>query len=157
MLGVVASTEQGGAYEANDAFLDLIGHNRDDLAAGRISYQSITAPEWAADDRRALEQLRAAGELPTWAAADAKMAEIVASVHPRSALATPLLAGQRTLGGLIEDRHRDITEGLSLLAETLRSSALSSAEHMCASVAASLLGTGRRADDVCLLAAHLTG
>jgi len=57
VLGVVSSTEQG-AYEANDAFLDIIGYTHDDMAAGRISYLSITAPEWAARDRRALEQLR---------------------------------------------------------------------------------------------------
>jgi PAS domain S-box-containing protein len=60
VLGVVSSTEQG-TYEANEAFLDIIGYSRDDLAAGRISYQSITAPEWAARDRRALEQLRRSG------------------------------------------------------------------------------------------------
>jgi len=60
VLGVVSSTEQG-AYEANDAFLDLVGYSHDDLAAGLISYQSITAPQWAAHDRRALEQLRQAG------------------------------------------------------------------------------------------------
>lgn len=61
VLGVVTSTEQGGVHEANDAFLTMIGYSRDDLAAGRISYQSITAPEWAARDRRALEQLRTTG------------------------------------------------------------------------------------------------
>jgi PAS domain S-box-containing protein len=60
VLGVVTSTEQG-IYEANDAFLDMIGYNRADLAAGRISYRSITAPEWAGRDREAFEQLRAAG------------------------------------------------------------------------------------------------
>jgi PAS domain S-box-containing protein len=60
VLGVVSSTEQG-AYEANDAFLDMIGYSRDDLAAGRISYQSITAPQWAARDRYAFEQLRNGG------------------------------------------------------------------------------------------------
>ena len=60
VLGVVSSTEQG-AYEANDAFLDIIGYSHDDLAAGLVSYQSITAPQWAARDRRALEQLRQAG------------------------------------------------------------------------------------------------
>jgi PAS domain S-box-containing protein len=60
VLGVVTSTEQG-AYEANDAFLDLIGYSRDDLAAGRISYRSITAPQWAARDRQALEQMRRTG------------------------------------------------------------------------------------------------
>jgi PAS domain S-box-containing protein len=61
VLGVVSSTEHGGAYEANDAFLDLIGYSRDDLAAGRISYRSITAPQWAGRDRNALEQMRRTG------------------------------------------------------------------------------------------------
>jgi PAS domain S-box-containing protein len=60
VLGVVAATEQG-IYDANEAFLDIIGYSRDDLAAGRISYRSITAPEWAARDQEAFEQLRAFG------------------------------------------------------------------------------------------------
>lgn len=60
VLGVVTSTGQG-AYEANDAFLDIIGYSHDDLAAGRVSYQSITAPQWAARDRDALEQMRRTG------------------------------------------------------------------------------------------------
>jgi serine phosphatase RsbU (regulator of sigma subunit) len=59
--------------------------------------------------------------------------------------------------GLIEDRHRDITKGFLLLAETLRLSAPFSAEHMCATAEAALLGAAHRADDVCLLAAQLTG
>ena len=58
--------------------------------------------------------------------------------------------------GLIEDRQRDLTKGLHLLAETLRLSAPFSAERMCATVEASLLGAAHRADDVCLLAAQLT-
>ena len=62
VLGVVVSTEQG-AYEANDAFLAIIGCTREDLAAGRISYPSITAPEWAARDRDAFEQLLAKGAI----------------------------------------------------------------------------------------------
>jgi len=60
VLGVVSSTEQG-AYEANDAFLDMIGYTHEDMAAGRISYQSITASQWAGRDRRALEQMRRTG------------------------------------------------------------------------------------------------
>jgi len=60
VLGVVASTEDG-TYDANDAFLDLIGYTRDDLAAGRISYHAITAPEWADRDRDAFAQLQRAG------------------------------------------------------------------------------------------------
>ena len=62
VLGVVVSSEQG-AYEANDAFLDLIGYSREDLDSGRISYQRITAPEWASRDRDAFEQLLAKGAI----------------------------------------------------------------------------------------------
>jgi PAS domain S-box-containing protein len=62
VLGVVVSSEEG-AYEANDAFLGLIGYSREDLAAGRISYQRITAPEWASRDRDAFEQLLAKGAI----------------------------------------------------------------------------------------------
>ncbi len=60
VLGVVASSEHG-AYDANDAFLDIIGYSREDLAAGRISYPGITAPQSAGHDREAFEQLLAKG------------------------------------------------------------------------------------------------
>ena len=60
VLGVVASSEQG-AFDANDAFLDIIGYSREDLAAGRISYQAITAPESADRDHEAFEELLAKG------------------------------------------------------------------------------------------------
>jgi PAS domain S-box-containing protein len=59
--------------------------------------------------------------------------------------------------GLIEDRRRDISEGLRVLAETLQRSAPSSAEQTCATVQAALLGTAARDDDVCILTARLTG
>jgi PAS domain S-box-containing protein len=58
--------------------------------------------------------------------------------------------------GLIEVRRRDIREGLSALAETLRRSPGGSAEHTCATVQAALVGTTRQ-DDICLLTARLTG
>ncbi len=60
VLGVVVSSEQG-AYDANDAFLAIIGYSREDLAAGHISYPAITAPESAGYDRDAFEQLLAKG------------------------------------------------------------------------------------------------
>jgi len=58
--------------------------------------------------------------------------------------------------GLIEDRRRDITEGLTALSETLQRSRHESAEQTCASVQAALVGTTRQ-DDVCLLTTRLTG
>jgi hypothetical protein len=63
--------------------------------------------------------------------------------------------------GLIEDRRRDITDGLSALAgvmaRVMASPAPLSAERTCAAVQAALLGETPRADDVCLLAIRLTG
>jgi PAS domain S-box-containing protein len=57
--------------------------------------------------------------------------------------------------GLIEDRHRDLSEGLALLAQEFQRSGPSSAEQTCAAVLAALLGTARREDDVCILTARL--
>jgi len=59
--------------------------------------------------------------------------------------------------GLIEDRSRDITEGLAALAQALRQAVPGSAEQMCAAAQTVLPSGAARADDVCLLAARLTG
>ena len=59
--------------------------------------------------------------------------------------------------GLIEDRRRDITDGLTALAGVMGQAASLSAEQTCAAVQAALLGETPRADDVCLLAVRLTG
>jgi PAS domain S-box-containing protein len=62
-LGVIVSSEQR-IHDANDAFLDLIGYSRDDLEAGRLSYQLITPPEYASGDAAAVAQLRRTGVVP---------------------------------------------------------------------------------------------
>jgi hypothetical protein len=59
--------------------------------------------------------------------------------------------------GLIEDRRRDISDGLSALAGVMGQVPSLSAEKTCATVQATLLGETPRADDVCLLAVRLTG
>jgi len=64
--------------------------------------------------------------------------------------------------GLIEDRRRDISDGLSALSGVMSSLTGGgpvplSAERTCAAVQAALLGDTPRADDVCLLAVRLTG
>jgi PAS domain S-box-containing protein len=60
VLGVVMVGEDR-VYDANEEFLNLIGYSRDDLIAGRISYQSVTPEEWAASDAEAQRQLRQTG------------------------------------------------------------------------------------------------
>jgi PAS domain S-box-containing protein len=60
VLGV-GTYKEDGMYEANDALLDLIGYSQDDLTKGPVTRQSITPPEWTAQDRDAMEQLRRNG------------------------------------------------------------------------------------------------
>jgi serine phosphatase RsbU (regulator of sigma subunit) len=59
--------------------------------------------------------------------------------------------------GLVEDRHRDITDGLDALAAAMRNSTIRSAEQACVTAQAMLPDGVPRADDVCLLAARLSG
>jgi len=63
-LGVIVSSVQR-IHEANDFFLDLIGYSREDLETGRLSYQSITPPEYASGDATAVAQLRRTGVVPS--------------------------------------------------------------------------------------------
>ena len=68
-----------------------------------------------------------------------------------------LRPGERLLlytDGLIEDRYRDITEGLEALAETLRRLGPGTAGQSCDSALEMLPADERRHDDVCLLAAR---
>jgi serine phosphatase RsbU (regulator of sigma subunit) len=59
--------------------------------------------------------------------------------------------------GLVEDHSRDITEGLDVLAATMRSTSGLTAEQNCQTVQAAMLDGSPRADDVCILAARFNG
>jgi PAS domain S-box-containing protein len=48
---------EGRVLETNDAFLHLVGHDRDDLVSGRVRWTDLTPPEWRERDRRALAEL----------------------------------------------------------------------------------------------------
>ena len=60
VLGVVVAGEER-IYEANDAYLDIIGYSRDDLEAGRISWREITPPGWTDVEKKAMEELLRTG------------------------------------------------------------------------------------------------
>jgi len=47
LLGLVYWNMNGDIVDANDKFLDLVGYERADLAAGRISWKQMTPPEFA--------------------------------------------------------------------------------------------------------------
>jgi PAS domain S-box-containing protein len=52
----VVSGEFDRVPEVNDAFLDLVGYNREDLLAGRLSWPDLTPPEYAPLDEVAHEE-----------------------------------------------------------------------------------------------------
>jgi PAS domain S-box-containing protein len=57
IIGVFFSGLEGRVLEANDAFLHLVGYDRDDLVSGRMRWTDLTPPEWHERDRRALAEL----------------------------------------------------------------------------------------------------
>ena len=60
VIGVVVNGEDH-VHDANDAFLDIVGYTRDDVEAGRVSSEVITAPEWLEADAEARRQLKSTG------------------------------------------------------------------------------------------------
>ncbi|HTU26416.1 MAG TPA: PAS domain S-box protein [Pirellulales bacterium] len=61
VIGIAFADTKGRLISANDAFLQLIGYQREDLEAGIIQRASISAPEYAERTERALEEVRRTG------------------------------------------------------------------------------------------------
>jgi PAS domain S-box-containing protein len=61
IIGIRFAHADGRIFEANDAYLQLLGRTREDLAAGVLSTGAITPPEYLAASQRAAEQLAAEG------------------------------------------------------------------------------------------------
>jgi PAS domain S-box-containing protein len=57
IIGIFFSGLEGRVLEANEAFLHLVGQDRDDLVSGRVRWTDLTPPEWRERDRRALAEL----------------------------------------------------------------------------------------------------
>jgi PAS domain S-box-containing protein len=50
IIGIFIWSIASGIVEANDAFLRMIGYDRDDLLSGRIRWNELTPPEWLERD-----------------------------------------------------------------------------------------------------------
>jgi PAS domain S-box-containing protein len=46
IIGIFIFDSEDRIVEANDAFLRMVGYDRDDLVAGRVSWTDLTPPEW---------------------------------------------------------------------------------------------------------------
>lgn len=61
IIGILFYDLYGGVVDANDAFLEMIGYTRDELAAGLINWQALTPAEWRDQDRVRVGELEALG------------------------------------------------------------------------------------------------
>ncbi len=46
IIGICVGSSDGRMIEANDAYLRIVGYDREDLRSGRISWTDLTPPEW---------------------------------------------------------------------------------------------------------------
>jgi PAS domain S-box-containing protein len=61
IIGVIIWELEGRILEANDAFLRIVGYDREDLAAGRLHRAMLTPPEWRDLDGRNMAGLELIG------------------------------------------------------------------------------------------------
>ncbi|MBV9519419.1 MAG: AAA family ATPase [Hyphomicrobiales bacterium] len=66
IIGIFVADLEGRVVEANDAFLRIIGYDREDLVSGRVHWNELTPPEWREHDERALAELRSTGTVQTF-------------------------------------------------------------------------------------------
>jgi len=63
IIGVVIWDVHGRIVDANQAFLDMVGHGREDLVSGRLRWTELTPAEWRDADEQAIAELKAVGTL----------------------------------------------------------------------------------------------
>ena len=61
IIGIFIWDLEGRILEANDAFLHMVGYDREDLVSGRLRWTDLTPPEWRDRDATALAELKATG------------------------------------------------------------------------------------------------
>ena len=61
IIGIVMTDFGGRILEANDAFLEMVGYDREDLGSGRMRWTEMTPAEWLGVSQRAVAELRATG------------------------------------------------------------------------------------------------
>jgi PAS domain S-box-containing protein len=61
IIGIYFWNIGGLISDANDAFLQIVGHSRRDLASERVEWTALTPPEFRAADLRAIDELRQTG------------------------------------------------------------------------------------------------
>ena len=63
IIGILVWNADGDIIEANDAFLRMLGYERDDLASGRLRWRDLTAPEFRELSESSLAQALLTGHV----------------------------------------------------------------------------------------------
>ena len=66
IIGIFILDREGRIQEANDAFLRLVGHERDQLDAGLLRWSDLTPEDWRDVDGRLFAEVREAGAVQTY-------------------------------------------------------------------------------------------
>jgi PAS domain S-box-containing protein len=66
IMGIFIWNFEGQIIEANQAFLHMVNYSREDLVAGRLSWRSLTPPEWRDVTERGVVQLKVTGILQAY-------------------------------------------------------------------------------------------
>ncbi|WP_109477278.1 ATP-binding sensor histidine kinase [Paraburkholderia sp. C35] len=61
IIGIIVWNADGVILEANDAFLRMVGYQREDFASGLVRWRDLTPPEWRPISMEALEQTAQTG------------------------------------------------------------------------------------------------
>ncbi len=63
IVGIVIWDVHGRIIEANQAFLDIVGYDREDLVSGELRWTELTPAEWRDADKRIIAELKTVGTL----------------------------------------------------------------------------------------------
>ena len=116
IIGIIIADLQGSIFEANDAFLDIVGYTREEVLSGAVNWLDLTPPEYRHLDHWALDELRRTGAHPTYEKEYLR----------KDGRRVPILAGAAYLGGSEEQtvafllditERKQAEEALRLLAE----------------------------------------
>jgi two-component system cell cycle sensor histidine kinase/response regulator CckA len=61
IVGIVFADLDGNVFDANEAYLGMLGFSREDVAAGRLRWTELVPPEWQESTSRAIEEIRTTG------------------------------------------------------------------------------------------------
>lgn len=63
IVGILIWDAHGHILETNDAFLRIVGYDRDDLVSGRVRWKELTPPEWLEIEQQRTQELTLTGAL----------------------------------------------------------------------------------------------